>query len=377
MRRIIVFGATGYTGNLTAQRLAAMSAETVGELVLAGRSRDRLTTLAHELSAANPDGPPTSVAVADVADPASVTALVSDASDVLISTVGPFCRWGRPAIDAVVAAGATYVDSTGEPVFLRRVFESDGPRAERTGARLLPAFGYDYVPGNLAGALAISKAREAGSPAHGVHVGYFMSGPASMSGGTAASGAGIFLEPSYAFRNGHIETERFGKKVRSFNINDLRRDSLSVGGTEQFALPRLEPELAEVGVYIGAAGPRTRIISHAGGLLTAATRVPGVKKGLLALVKRTVSGSSGGPDQDLRSKTTSYALAEAFNEAGQLVARVVVQGPSPYDLTADLLAWAGISAAEIVATGALGPADAFGPEAFIAGCKSLGLVENP
>ena len=145
--RVVLFGATGYTGRLTAEAMAAAGARPV----LAGRDRARLEALAGRLG-----GLP--VAEADTARPDSVRALVGP-GDVLVSTVGPFMVHGEPAVRAAVDAGATYLDATGEPPFLRRVFEENGPRAAGRCA-LIPAFGYDFVPGNLAGALAHSK----GSP---------------------------------------------------------------------------------------------------------------------------------------------------------------------------------------------------------------------
>ena len=67
--------------------------------------------------------------------------------DVLVSTVGPFVRWGRPALRAALDAGAHYLDSTGEPPFIRTVFEDHDAAARAAGVGLLTAFGYDYVPG--------------------------------------------------------------------------------------------------------------------------------------------------------------------------------------------------------------------------------------
>ena len=96
--------------------------------------------------------------MADVADPASVRALV-ERGDVLVTTVGPFARWGAPAAAAASTAGAHYLDSTGEPAFIREVFERYGPAAERSGSAMLTAFGYDWVPGNLAGAIALRAGR--------------------------------------------------------------------------------------------------------------------------------------------------------------------------------------------------------------------------
>src|SRR4029079_9790237 len=100
--------------------------------------------------------------------------------DVLISTVGPFAKWGVPAVRAAVAAGCRYLDSTGEPEFIRRVFEEFGGPAADSGAALLTAMVYDFAPGALAGALALDAA---GEEAARVDVGYYMlgGGPSSLS----------------------------------------------------------------------------------------------------------------------------------------------------------------------------------------------------
>ena len=71
---------------------------------------------------------------------------------------GPFLELGEPAVQAALRAGASYLDSTGEPPFVRTVFQKYGPQAADAGAGLLPAFGYDYVPGNLAAGIALERA---------------------------------------------------------------------------------------------------------------------------------------------------------------------------------------------------------------------------
>ena len=121
--RIVLFGATGYTGRLVAEALVARGQRPL----LAGRDPERLTGLSGEL------GGELDTAVADVSRPETVRDLLG-AGDVLISTVGPFARWGDPAVEAAIDCRAAYLDSTGEPVFIRRVFEQFGPRAEAAGA---------------------------------------------------------------------------------------------------------------------------------------------------------------------------------------------------------------------------------------------------
>src|SRR5688500_2211912 len=163
--RIVVFGATGYTGRKTAEALVARGERPV----LAGRSPDRLASLAADLGGLE-------TAVADVAQPQTVNGIVAR-GDVLVATVGPFVRFGRPAVEAAIDQGAHYLDSTGEPRFIREVFEHYGPAGARAGVGLLTAMGYDWVPGNLAGALALERA---GTAAVRVDTGYFITGDASV-----------------------------------------------------------------------------------------------------------------------------------------------------------------------------------------------------
>ena len=150
--RIVLYGATGYTGALTAQALVAGGVR----LVLAGRDQGRLSALAARLAQAD-GGTEPETAVVDAERPGPLRDLLGP-GDVLVSTAGPFLQVGWPIVAAAVDAGAVYLDSAGEPPFIRQVFEDFGPLAERTGAVLLTAFGYDFVPGNLAGALALDAA---------------------------------------------------------------------------------------------------------------------------------------------------------------------------------------------------------------------------
>jgi hypothetical protein len=94
--------------------------------VIAGRSEARLRELAERFGGLEWQR-------ADAVRRNSVFDLV-ERGDVFLSTVGPFAKWGDAAVRAAIAAGAVYLDSTGEPAFIRRVFEELGPAAERAGA---------------------------------------------------------------------------------------------------------------------------------------------------------------------------------------------------------------------------------------------------
>ena len=360
MSRIVLFGATGYTGELTARALVDRGEKPV----LAARSRDKLERLAGEL-----DGG-LEIAEADVSRPASVRDLV-ERGDVLISTVGPFARWGGPAVQAAVASGAHYIDSTGEPEFIREVFERHGPGAEAAGCGLVTAFGYDWVPGNLAGALVLS---EAGDAATRVDVGYFMTGSAGagdMSGGTRASAAGAVVSPSFAWRGGQLVTERGAKRVRTFAVEGKDRQGISVGSSEHFALPRLAPRLREVNTYLGWFGPASRPMQA----MSLMTSLPGVGAAFGAVTSRLVKGSTGGPDATQRLRTGSHVQALAYDASGRELAQIVLEGPNGYTLTGAFLAWGASQARQggLQGTGALGPADAFGLDSLEKGCAEAGL----
>lgn len=364
MGRIVLFGATGYTGDLTARAMVQRGLEPV----LAARSAQRLAALAAELGGLE-------TRVADVERPETVRALV-EPGDVLVSTVGPFVRWGGPALDAAIGGGAHYLDSTGETDFIREVFERRGPQAQAAGVGLLTAMGYDWVPGNLAGALAL---RDAGPDAVRVDVGYFMRGSAdsgAMSGGTRASAAGAMLRPSFSWRGGRLVTERGAARVRSFDLGGRERPGVSVGTSEAFALPRLHPGLRDVDVYLGWFGPASRPMQALSLGLAGVTRVPGARGALESMLGRAVKGSTGGPDAAARSRTGSVVIAEAWGANDEVLATARLEGVNGYDFTAGMLAWA----AEVVAggglqgAGALGPVDGLGLEALEEGVAEAGIA---
>ncbi len=359
--RIVVFGATGYTGGMTARALVARGAKPV----LAARSAERLEGLADELGGLE-------TRIADVTRSETVRALVQD-RDVLLSTVGPFVRWGAAAIEAAIDAGAVYVDSCGEPAFIRRVFEHYGRRAERTGASLLTAFGYDWVPGNLAGALALT---EAGEEATRILIGYFGQGTAGSSGGTQASLIGSLLEPSFAFRDGRLRTERIGARVRKFDLGDSRGQlAISVGGSEHLTLPALHPQLQEVDILLGRPGAYVRLMPLISAVLSGATRLPPARAALETVLGRQAKGSTGGPDEAARSRGSSTVLATAYAADGRELNAVRLEGPNSYTFGFQMLAWAAIEAAagNVDTPGALGPVAAFGLHELEAGVRGAGL----
>ena len=359
--RIVLFGATGYTGRLTADALLQRGVRPV----LAGRSAPKLRALADEL------GGELEVHAADVDRPESCADLV-ERGDVLISTVGPFTRWGDPAVQGAIASGAHYLDSTGETPFIRRVFERFGGAAEAAGCGLVTAFGYDWVPGNLAGALAL---RDAGEDAVRVDVGYFITGAAGASGGTRASVVEALMAPSYGWRGGRLVTERAAARMRDFDVDGRSRPGISVGTSEAFALPRLRDGLREVNVYLGWAGGAARPMTLLSPGLDLFRRVPVLGDVPRVLGRQLVKGSSGGPDAAERARSGSYVTAAAYAADGAQLAEAMLRGVNGYDFTGRILAWGAQRALEggLQGTGALGPVDAFGLDTLQSGVAEAGL----
>jgi len=363
--RVVLFGATGYTGRLTAEAMLERGMRPV----LAARSRDKLDELAAEL------GGGLETAVADVSEPPTLGDLVGS-GDVLVTTVGPFLKVGAAAAAAASTHGAHYLDSTGEPPFIRQVFERYGEAARKSGSGMLTAFGYDFVPGNLAGALALERA---GERAVRVDVGYFATGatsPAALSGGTRASLMGVVAEPAFAYRQGRVHTERGAARQRSFQIDGKQRGAVAIGASEHFALPRVAPQLEQVNAYLGWFGPASRALPSVSAGASALMKLPGASSAWELLSSKLVKGSSGGPGPEERAKVGSHVVGIAYDAGGQALAEVHLTGKDAYGYTGRILAWGAERAAQggLRDSGALGPVDGFGLRELERGCAEAGLT---
>jgi hypothetical protein len=365
-RRIVVFGATGFTGRVVSEALVRRGARPV----LAGRDRARLEALGEEI------GGGLRVLPASAESPESIGAALR-AGDVLVTTVGPFHRLGDAAARAALDAGAHYLDSAGEPPFTRRVFERYGPEAESAGVAMLTAFGPEWVLGNLAGALAVERA---GPAAVRVDSAYFLvrtSGAAPLgiaslarmfAAGSFASAPGLLGE-GFAWREGRLVTEPWARRARGFAVEGRRVRALATGGSEHFGLPRAFPHLREVNVYLGWFGRLSPAVR-------AAARIGGAASRALARLASRATGSLRGPSDARREGVRSLTVGAAYDGAGRELARTLLHGPDLHTITGELLAWGALRTAEGGArgAGALGPVEAFGLDALRAGCGSAGVT---
>jgi hypothetical protein len=334
---IVLLGATGYTGRLTAAALVARGLAPV----LAGRSEERLAALAASLGGAE-----TRVVTSSYDDVRGALG----AGDVLVTTVGPYTTLGAPVLAAAIDAGAHYVDCCGESGFHRDVFELHGPAAERRGTMVFTGFGADWVPGNLAGALAL---REGGERAVRVEVGYASTGTSITSSGSKATGELLRANPppAFAWRHGALVVDP-EPATPTLDFGPEPHVVFPVSTTEHYVLPRLSRSLERVDVFMAFA---------------------------TAGLGRGDPTEGDGPSPEERAGNGQRISALAFDADGAQVAAVVLGGANGYEYTAEILAWGAgaIVAGNARGVGALGPVDGFGLERLLAASIEAGLGPIP
>lgn len=334
-RRVALLGATGYTGRLVAAELAASGVPHR----LGARDPDRLRAL-----------PPSAGGerfVVDVRDADRLRAFL-DGVDVLVSCVGPFARLGLPVVQAAVEAAVPYLDSTGEPDFMAEVYRryADAPTP------VVPAMGFDYLPGDLAAAIAIEAL---GQPAEQVVIGYALH-TALPSRGTARSAAGAMRTATATPRRLRI------------GFPDRDRDAVEVPWGERLTVARHAPG-ARVATGLVVPAPAAAVL----GLLAplAAVTAPLVRSSA-PLLERLADRLPEGPPERRRRASRFALVAQA--RAGRDVARVHVAGSDVYGLTARFLAE---GAQRITGAGALAPAQAVAPRAFLDAVTGPDLTWTP
>ena len=144
---IVLFGATGFTGALTAEYLARHGGPTL-RWALAGRNLDKLQKVRERLAAVAPGFDAIKLLLADVTDPASIQH-IAESARVVITTVGPYIQYGEPLVAACANAGTDYVDLTGEPEFVDQMWLRYHELAVKTGARIVHCCGFDSIPHDL------------------------------------------------------------------------------------------------------------------------------------------------------------------------------------------------------------------------------------
>lgn len=342
---LVLFGATGFTGALTAEHLARHGPAGL-RWALAGRDRDKLAAVRDRLAAIRPELGDLELLHADLADPGSLADLAARAK-VVITTVGPYLTHGEPMVAACAEAGTDYVDLAGEPEFIDRMYLAHHATAVRTGARIVHACGFDSVPHDLGVLFAVQQLRAEGP----LSVRGVVQVRGAASGGTVHSALEIMSRSrqgrEVAARRRRIEPRPEGRSSRAV-AGRPHRDPLL--GLWLLPLPTLDPiVVARSGAALAAYGPDFRYSHYAGtrtlryavagaagaGALLAAAQVPPLRRELL---KRAPQGQ--GPDERRRARSwfTVDLVAETGSGADHRTLHTRVSGGDPgYGETARIL----------------------------------------
>jgi len=209
--RIVVLGATGFTGRLVAEYLARSVGASL-PWAIAGRSVAKLEEVHRALVAINPECSKVGVVQADVGDAPSLDRLAASTS-VLLTTVGPYARHGMPVVRACVEQGTDYVDITGEPAFVKETVERYHEAAKAKGLRIVSCCGFDSIPHDLGVLYTVLQLPE-GEP---VSIEGMVRAKGGVSGGTWHSAINAFSDLRSAMSAGRPSKEPLpgGRKVRA------------------------------------------------------------------------------------------------------------------------------------------------------------------
>jgi short subunit dehydrogenase-like uncharacterized protein len=364
---IQLFGATSFVGRLTAEYLARAAPDGV-RIGLAGRSRERLDSVRDGLGAAAAEWP---ITVADSSDAGAMADLAGGAR-VVVTTVGPYRKYGLPLVEACAAAGTHYADLTGELLFMRETIDRFDATARESGARIVHSCGFDSIPSDLGVLLAHEAA--------------------------AADAAGAFTDVTLLVRRlrGGLSGGTLASMKDGLDEAKQSRDARRLTGDPYALSPdrTAEPDLGDegdlrgverddtLGTWIGPfvmAGVNTRVVRRSNALqdyaygramryrevmgfgsdLTAPVKAAGMAAGLTALagglmfgpsravLDRVLPAPGEGPSEKTRTAGSFDIEVHARTEGGaHYVTHVAAQGDPGYAATSVMLGESGLCLAQ-------------------------------
>ncbi len=339
---VVLYGATGFVGALTAEYLAA-HAPAGCRWALAGRNTEKLELLRERLAAIDPACADLPLIAADASDTDALRELAAS-TRVLATTVGPYIWYGAELVAACAESGTDYVDLTGEPEFVDRMYVEHDARARETGARLVHACGFDSIPADLGAYFTVGRLPE-GVP---LHVDGFVRSNALFSGGTLTSALTALSRGPQTLAAARArrlhEPRRFERRTRGpAGTPRYSRET----GTWALPLPTLDPAIvARSAAALERYGPDFRYRHYASvkhlpvavggtaaiGATVALAQVPPARRWLM---NRWEPGR--GPDAERRAR--SWFTVRFVGEGGGRRVFTEVSGGDPgYGETAKMLA---------------------------------------
>ncbi|TCM38160.1 trans-acting enoyl reductase family protein [Kribbella sp. VKM Ac-2568] len=358
---VVIFGATGFTGALTAEYFAKHAPAEL-RWALAGRNKAKLEAIQKKV------GADVDLLHADVEDPASLKA-VAESARIVVTTVGPYVRYGEPLVAACAEPGTDYLDLTGESEFVDRMYVAYHAKAIETGARLIHCCGFDSIPYDLGVQFTVEQLPK-NVP---IHVDGMIRAGGKPSGGTfetaitALSRGKQNLDAHRARRRAQPRPEGRSVKLVAGKIRRLQ-------GFWAVPLPTVDPQVVAYSAsLLDDYGPDFRYSHYAAvkrlpmvaggiaglGLLVVAAQVPPARKVLLNRIK-----AGDGPSEERRAK--SWFKARFIGSGGgKRVITEVAGGDPGYDETAKMLSECALSlalddlpktAGQVTTAAAMGPA---------------------
>ncbi len=358
---VVLFGATGFTGALTAAYLVKNAPPGL-KLALAGRNNAKLEKLRDDLKA-----PELDLLHADVEDPESLRA-VAESTRIVVTTVGPYIRYGEPLVAACAAAGTDYLDLTGESEFVDKMYVAHHAKAVETGARLIHCCGFDSIPYDLGVQFTVEQLpRRVPIKVDGmIRAGGKPSGGTWETAITAFSRGKQNLDAHRARRRAEERLTDRSVKLSAGRIHRLQ-------GFWAVPLPTVDPQIVRrSAILLDAYGPDFTYSHYAAvkrlpvvaggivgmGLLVAAAQVPPARKTLIDRIK-----AGDGPSPEQRAKSW-FKARFVGSGGGRRVVTEVAGGDPGYDETAKMLSECALSLAldELPETaGQMTTASAMGP----------------
>ncbi|MCA9577693.1 MAG: saccharopine dehydrogenase NADP-binding domain-containing protein [Polyangiales bacterium] len=332
---IVVFGATGFTGQLVVRHLAQAAPEGV-RWAVAGRNPQKLASVLRDAGVEVP------VLHADVSDPASLRGL-AESTRVVLTTVGPYVEHGPPLVAACVAAGADYVDITGEPEFVEQMIDQHHAEAAEKGLRIVSCCGFDSIPHDLGAYFTVQRFQ---TPVPIVCRG-FVRAAGQASGGTWHSAIGAFANArkDAARRKQRARPSRpTGRRVRADPMRVFHEASI---GAWAVPLPTIDPVIVRrsaaampafgpdftYGHYVRVNELPVALAGIAGvGALAVLAQVPPAKA---LLLKARARGEGPSESERAQSWFNVRFIAEG---GGQRVVTEVAGGDPGYDETSKMIA---------------------------------------
>ena len=350
MEPIAVYGATGYTGRLVVHELARRGLTAV----LSGRSAGKLAALAQETGFEE-------VRPASLEDRDALRHAFGDCSAV-INCAGPFTRYGEPVVRAAVETGTHYLDTTGEQTHMRRVFDDFDDFARAAEVVLLPAAGFDYVPGDL-------LARVAGGtvePVSEIVLAYHVEGFAATRG-TLHSALEIARAGGLEYRDGSLRpAPRVPRRARfAFPEPTGRQAMTGYPSGEALTVPR-HTRTRTVASWISLAGLAPPGVPPEAAALLLGVSGLALRTPLRTLADVAIDRLPEGPPESTRRAARFTVAAVARGEDGRQ-ARAIARGGDVYGLTAAIAveAAARIVSGAFADVGAHSAASAFDPADFL------------